>query len=929
MLRKFLLCFVLLLIFAGDVTFAQSTPREVRLEAADRMQKGLYMDAIPPFMQLIEWYKDETEPRIITSMEMVYYNISICYFLTGQFDLSEKAFREYLKRYPHGFKTHDATVYIADCLRFREKHKKAIAAYEAADRRYSYTPNMQADIYSGIARSYLAEDNWADVIEPLKMVYINANDFLRKNWAATLLATAYLKELDLDNLYPLTPYILTRNSFASRSVAFNMAALEAADQLFGEERYKDALWVYRMVYPYDLIFVKTEEFLEFLNKRVDILRKINVRDPRTLIRLQETIGEVEAQLEALDEIDNYDKDLLFRIARGYMEMMRYREAGELFYYLHGITEGREADEALYTAFQCATMTPPWTKAYRIGREYMETYPGGEFFDPLTIMMGQLYAKEKNWPMVISHLTETLQINPQHSSGAECKFLLGYASFMEEQLKESIKWLTEMLRDYPKTELREPATYWIAMGYLFDGDYKNAASFFDIVLDNYPGNIYAEDGAYRRAVCSYGLSELEDSDKRLAAFVSQYPKNENVCEAILTRGDIAGAEGRLDEAVVYYDQSTTFTNLNIELYNHASFQAGKILVESEKYQETIDHYKKYIKRNREGSNIPLAVYWIGYSLWNGGQQGYAMKYYLTAVEQFGNKPDAIGVDMILDEWIGRAKRSDKDTSDLAWNELRDTYVDAVKRDEKTLTLRLKRTMLYNTNLSTNNRARIMKSMRDENSLQYASPAVCQFMLDTAVEDGDTPLAVKISNNIIDKFTETDYALDARMVLADNYIAQAQNTTETRKANELYDKAEEHLNIIREVYATSGEASQALIKLGWLYLSKGQYEESDECFKQVLGVKAWKPNWPEALYGRGECSFEQNEFTKASAYYERIYIMYSRYIDWVAKAYYKRAVCLQKMYQPDKAKEVIDEMLSNPETAATPEADEARELLKKLR
>ena len=928
MFRKLLIVVIILLFFTGNNTFAQSTPREVRLEAGDRMQKGLYMDAIPPFMQLIEWYKDEKDPKIVISMEMVYYNISICYFLTGQFAPADKAFHEYLKRYPNGFKTPDATLYIADTLRFRKKNKEAISAYENADRRYDYNPSLKADLYSGIARSYLAEDNWSDAIEPLKIVYNNANDFLRKNWSATLLATAYLKVLDLDNLYPLTPYILTRNSFASRSVAFNMAALEAADQLFGEEKYKDALWIYRMVYSYDLIFVRTEEFLEYLNRRVELLKKLSVGDPRVLIRMQETIGEVEAQLEALDEIDNYDKELLFRIARGYMEMMRYREAGEMFYYLHGITEGKESDEALYTAFQCATMIKPWTKAFKIGREYMEKFPGGEYFDPLTIMMGQLYAKQKDWPTVISHLTETLIINPQHSSGAECKFLLGYSSFMEEQLKDSVQWLTAMLKDYPQTELREPATYWIAMSYLFDGNYTNAASFFDIVLDSYPGNIYAEDGSYRRAVCSYGLSEFEDSDKRLNEFITKFPKNENVCEAILTRGDIAGFDGRLDDAVMYYDKAATFTNLNIELYNHASFQAGKILVEDERYQPAIDHYKKYIKRRRKGSNVPLAVYWIGYSLWNSGQQGYAMKYYLTAVERFGNDSTAIGVDMILDEWIGRAKRADKKTSDLAWKELRNSYVKAVKNDEKTLTTRLKRTMLYSTSISTNARERIMDSMRNEATLPYASPAVCQFMLDTAVEDRDMNFALKIANHIIDKYTETDYALDARMVIADDYINQAKQEKETKKANALYKQAEENLNVIREVYASSGEASQALLKLGWLYIAKNDYEKADEAFKQVLGVKGWKPNWPEALYGRGEAHFEQNEFAKASAYYERIYIMYSRYINWAAKAYYQRAICLQKMYQSDKAKEVINEMLSLPEMNATPEAQNAKKLLKNL-
>ena len=61
-------------------------------------------------------------------------------------------------------------------------------------------------------------------------------------WAATLLTIAYLKANQLDKVYALVPYLLRPFSLASRSAAFNMAALEAADGIvLGVVRQRDSL----------------------------------------------------------------------------------------------------------------------------------------------------------------------------------------------------------------------------------------------------------------------------------------------------------------------------------------------------------------------------------------------------------------------------------------------------------------------------------------------------------------------------------------------------------------------------------------------------------------------------------------------------------------------------------------------------------------
>jgi tetratricopeptide (TPR) repeat protein len=254
--------------------------------------------------------------------------------------------------------------------------------------------------------------------------------------------------------------------------------------------------------------------------------------------------------------------------------------------------------------------------------------------------------------------------------------------------------------------------------------------------------------------------------------------------------------------------------------------------------------------------------------------------------------------------------------------------SVSENKTTLALRFKRVALYDPNLVPSVRQRIIQDFSSEKTIPYASPAVLQTMLDMARENGRDELARKVAVHIIEEFTETDYALDARMTLARDEIAKARATESLTERQAHYQEAVKHLDIIREVYAASTEAAAALMMLGEIHRDQREFEKADEAYKSVLGVKAWRTMWPAALYCRGECAMEQRRYEEASAYYERIYVLYGHHTEWVARAYLRRAEALNRLFQVSKAREVLDEMLANDALTALPEAEEARALLDKL-
>ena len=207
-----------------------------------------------------------------------------------------------------------------------------------------------------------------------------------------------------------------------------------------------------------------------------------------------------------------------------------------------------------------------------------------------------------------------------------------------------------------------------------------------------------------------------------------------------------------------------------------------------------------------------------------------------------------------------------------------------------------------------------------NITNASPGVLDMMLEEAKTRGDTNLAVEVAEATIRDFTETDHALSARMFLAGNAISRNDNKT-----------AVKHLLVVKEVFASSSEAAEALLMLGDLYVKIGKYAEADECYKSILAVREWRgPLWPAALYGRGECARLQRNFEQAAAYFERIYVMYAGSRKWTAKAYLARSDSLVRIGQFKKATETLEEMVASENLKDLPDMlDEAKKKLEELK
>jgi len=117
------------------------------------------------------------------------------------------------------------------------------------------------------------------------------------------------------------------------------------------------------------------------------------------------------------------------------------------------------------------------------------------------------------------------------------------------------------------------------------------------------------------------------------------------------------------------------------------------------------------------------------------------------------------------------------------------------------------------------------------------------------------------------------------------------------------------------------------MGDIYLEQKKFKEAEKCYKSIIAVREWKGKlWPRALYGMAMCNVGQRQYAKACVLLERIYLMYSFYKHWCAKAYLQRAICLQRLREYRKAAETLREMMKYKEDYS--KFDEWREAKREL-
>lgn len=282
-------------------------------------------------------------------------------------------------------------------------------------------------------------------------------------------------------------------------------------------------------------------------------------------------------------------------------------------------------------------------------------------------IGWTYFKQKDYQKAIGAFEQLIVAYPSGKFSFDARLRLGDCYFQRLDYKKAAGAYRTVVRLFPKTDGADYALYQLGQTYYRSGDHEQATDQFDAVIKNYPGSSLADDAQYALGWVKFQRKEYYAAIKDFQLTIANYPASDLLPRAYYSIGDayynlhlhpaaensykqvlqkfpksplaadaLKGvqyclvAQGKSSDAVSviesYVKDNPTSPNTEQLEINKAELLFGQKL-----YREAAQSYQSFALRYPHSTMKAQALYWLGRSLQEAGEDAQAAKAYLDAAD----------------------------------------------------------------------------------------------------------------------------------------------------------------------------------------------------------------------------------------------------------------------------------------------------------
>lgn len=865
----------------------QAITPDIKLTVNRLVAAGRLKEAIPYLEELVHRFDQSKGAKFDQELERFYYFLAAAWMQSEDYESAIEILEKSAQRFP---KSNDAPTildWLGDCHRLMEDFRKAAATYEKLRTQYTLKEVQLHDVMAKEAVCLARLEDWEKAVPLLTRLLEDTRDPDLRGLAATTLVRAHLALDQVDKIVRLLPQVMAVSQ-ARYEVDFNIMLIHGGDSKYHAGDYANALMLYQLALTKEELLAWHDEQVERVDRTIQAWK--DYQNVKGLTSLRTRLKTLRAQREELARRESFTEELLFRTGQTYFELNRKWEAFWTFWSIwKTLPDSKDGRQALFSAFELAAELNMDARAIEFGQTFIDTFGVGDYFDEVSLHLANLHLRNKSYDAAIKVVEQALAASPEHAFKDRMIFITGYSFFQTERFAEALAAFTEIRTRFPDSESEEGANYWIGMTYLFQQQYESARDEFSEFVSRYLGGIYYEDARFRLGVAEYGLGEFKASREHFEKFIADFPASPLRAEAHSFLGDIASSDGRLDEALVHYGQVSKFTE-RMNQVDHAVFQIGKILELQERYDELADHFNQYMQAYRTKGQYTEAIYRIGFAKKMQGDIDGMLNAYEQAIRRYAHEVHALGIDLIIKDWVTQTTQLHGAPPEA---KLREWLGDAKLKRSKVAELRFLWALSDIAGLEP--APAITKAM-----LEDATPAVLEWMGRASVSNVPDVARAAFEKSVT-QYPDSPWAGDCILAWAELEAAANQQS----KALELFER-------YIASFPTSGKAGIAVKRSADLLASMKKYDEAIQKYLRVLEMREWRgPLWPESLYAVGVALLNQGKLQEAFGYFQRVYVMYTGYPEWCAKAYLQSGVVLEKLNRRREAIATYEEMLGHEE------------------
>lgn len=857
--------------------------------------------------------------------------LGICQVRLGQYEVAEKLLAESLAdpKLDSGLRP-DLRFFsgLAAChtRKFDEARKLLGAVF--TDANVEPARRMEALVLGGL--SYVMEENWA-----------GAATFFQKYGpeirAANPEAGARADVLHLHALGKLERYdealalardIHTRRDELRQVVTFATLVLDLGAKLLEKERFHAAISALALV-PARADLEKTQEArlneadadLQYARASQNVVRQM---------QLQTSVAEMERDLEAIGKMPQFDAAARLRLAQAYFALGRMREAALV---LDQMVRQMPPDELVESAsvnlISGWMSLERWNRAAKAAEVYIErigSLPIAKNLPGVLFARAQALEGQFKYEEAAAGYADVAKRFPKDELAARARFMQAYNILQLERYTEAGQLLEALLKDInSQHEMWDHAFFWRAMAFYFDQKWEPARTQLTAYLERSASGQggtgeYVDDALFRRGYAWFSEALYDQAVKDLETFGNTHPTSEWLPEALLTLGDCQGALGELEKADAAYQRiSVEATGFHDEGW----MKRGQILKARKDLPGMKAHYAAFLKARPDSPRVAEALQWLGWVAKQEGQLEDARAIYWDAMRKFGDEPARPALEDIFMALAGFYPGPQKDEM-RALLQKEALAAEARKQPRYAARLAWAEAMLAQKPAPEESRM-LLARLGEKLDPKETAPRLLVDCAEALAAQGDSKGAARLFDGLrkwYPRAPERDRAFAGLgfLALADQNEVLAQAMFDRFERTAVMPKSAPDAHGVSLVESEMG----GRVALARAQMAAGtQKDQALHIYQAVQKSKALPSRLrAEAFIAAAALLAGSGREREALPYFEQVYVLYNRYPELVAKAYWGRGQALEKLGMAEKAREVYSELALREDLQKHKEAAEGR-------
>ncbi len=854
------------------------------------------------------------------------YMLGAAYFNQQDFAKAAEVFAAYLVDFPTSDRANAVRLSRGLALLQAERYEEALKVFQELES----NPAMQADALEGQARALEKLGRGDDLIRILKRMVPDKISTPAQATAALRLIDVYSTNGQESKAADLVRQLAANPKLVTNMVAFNGTVAKFADQLVAKKMYDEALAAYGAVRT-------KQEIVDLQNKGIadmDAQIKRNLQaisgNASLQLPLMQANDAIRRQLAAAkkllaeyEKLPDYTAAMWLRQAKAWSEWNRQWESNVVLDRLlstYAKAPERETAQFLEVLNYAALNQPQLTQEQC--ERYLKEFPNGANAATVGYLSGAVALRAGDTKGAESYFGRMLTEQPDNKYRDTMRYLLGNAKFNSGDYAGAVEEYRRYLADFPEGQNRAEVEYRIALASLFQQKYDDAEKLLEAWLEKHPSEDLAPDCRYRLLFCEMGRQNYKAVIDGVQKWREDYPDSAMEGEVLSLLGDCYAAMGEPEKALDAYDRSYPVASTD-QAVNYSLFEAAKLRQRFGQWPQIATMFEQFVKAHPSSPSAIEAMSWIGKAYAKQGQPDEAKKFLVEQLHNYIAEPQRETVELLLQQLVQLCAKKPR----VAYGAKPPPYDAMAELDKQLEPLKslasptAKARLLYAQALlagalrQPEEQAKLLRRIAEDFQPGDLSPQLLAEAGDSLMAAGNTARATQFYDELRQFYPRSPYRDAAYVGLGEIAFAQKDHP----HALELFSEAADKIGGGKIKEATLGKA-RALVELG-------RYDEASKLFQMIAGMREWRgETTASAVYALGDIAARQGRWAEAIAFYQRVFVLYQRYLSWVAKAYIGAAESFDKLGRRPEAIAHLQEMLRNEKLSEYPETAKARELLK---